>query len=104
MQSLLNHINELRIFENQRKGWLVLSVFVIICVIGIIVCWNTIQQNNLVWLVSSIGLIISTVWWYWTMRFIRLIIVIRQEESMILLELIKEICKIKQIVWTDFKK
>ena len=66
-----NHIEKLQNFDRERKSWLVLSAFVSIGAIGVIFGWNAVQTNHLIWVVSSLGLVIAVIWWYWTTRLIR---------------------------------
>ena len=89
------HIEELHIIDSQRKGWLVLSAVVTAGVLGIIFGWNAVQQYHLVWLVVSGGLIISMIWWYWTMRLIRHLIHYKVTESEILIDIVTDIRAIK---------
>lgn len=97
-KKLKKHIEELHIIDSQRKGWLVLSAFVSIAVLGIIFGWNSVRENQLVWLVVSLGLVVSMIWWYWTMRLIRHLINYKVAESEILTDVVKEIRYIKREV------
>jgi hypothetical protein len=95
-KKLRQHIEELHIIDSQRKGWLVLSAFVASGVLGIIFGWNSVQEYHLVWVVVSLGLIISMIWWYWTMRLVRHLIHYKVTESEILTDIVKEIQYIKR--------
>jgi ABC-type bacteriocin/lantibiotic exporter with double-glycine peptidase domain len=92
------HIEELHIIDSQRKGWLVLSAFVASGLLGIIFGWNAVQQYHLVWLVVSGGLIVSMIWWYWTMRLINHLIHYKVTESEILSDIVEDIREIKNEV------
>jgi hypothetical protein len=92
------HIEELHIIDSQRKGWLVLSAVVAAGVLGIIFGWNAVQQYHLVWLVVSGGLIVSMIWWYWTMKLIRHLIHYKVTESEILIDIVADIRAIKNEV------
>jgi ABC-type bacteriocin/lantibiotic exporter with double-glycine peptidase domain len=101
------HIEELHIIDSQRKGWLVLSAFVASGLLGIIFGWNAVQQYHLVWLVVSGGLIVSMIWWYWTMRLINHLIHYKVTESEILSDIVEDIRMIKNEVrksYTDSRK
>ena len=101
------HIEELHIIDSQRKGWLVLSAFVASGLLGIIFGWNAVQQYHLVWLVVSGGLIVSMIWWYWTMRLINHLIHYKVTESEILSDIVEDIRTIKNEVrksYTDSRK
>jgi len=93
-----NHIEKLQNFDRERKSWLVLSAFVSIGAIGVIFGWNAVQTNHLIWVVSSLGLVIAVIWWYWTMRLIRHLIEHKIVESNILQELVEDIRHIKEEV------
>jgi predicted membrane channel-forming protein YqfA (hemolysin III family) len=97
-KKLRKHIEELHIIDSQRKGWLVLSAFVASGVLGIIFGWNTVQEHRLVWAVVSLGLIISVIWWYWTMRLVRHLIHYKVTESEILTDIVQDIRYIKKEV------
>jgi ABC-type bacteriocin/lantibiotic exporter with double-glycine peptidase domain len=96
------HIEELHIINSQRKGWLVLSAFVAVGLLGIIFGWNAVQQYHLVWLVVGGGLIISMIWWYWTMRLITHLIHYKVTESEILIDIVQDIRMIKDEVRKTF--
>lgn len=95
IQELRLHIEELKKIDSHRKVWMFLSAFVVATVIGIIFRWDYVMQSKFVWLVSSLGLTISMVWWYWTMRLVRYIVHYKSTEAIILQELIDEIRFIK---------
>lgn len=84
--------------ENDRKFWLRVSSFVCVIIISVIWNWDFVQVQHLQWVVISIGLTVSAVWWYWTMRLIRLIITQRIQEIHILNEVIHEIRNVKSDV------
>ena len=92
------HIEELHIIDSQRKGWLVLSAFVATGILGVILGWNMIQKYHLVWVIVSGGLLISMIWWYWTMRLIRHLIHYKVTESEILEDIVSDIRSIKREV------
>lgn len=94
--SINKHIQQLEKFDQQRKNWLRLSAFVVISVLGIIWDWELIKQYRLVWWFGVAGLIISVLWWYWTMIVIRLLIEHRRDETEILFEIVSDIKEIKK--------
>jgi hypothetical protein len=93
-----NHIETLKKFDQERKSWLVLSAFVAVGILGIIFGWNAVQTNHLIWVVSSLGLIIAVIWWYWTMRLIRHLIEHKIFEAVILQDIVEDIRHIKDEV------
>jgi ABC-type bacteriocin/lantibiotic exporter with double-glycine peptidase domain len=92
------HIEKLNEISNQRKGWFFLSFFVSISIIGIIFGWNFIHENQFFWILTCLGLLISMIWWYWTIKVLRHLLEHKKMESEILGEIIEEIRKIKDEV------
>ena len=89
-------IQTLRQFEKERKLWMALSAIVIISVLGIIFDWATIYQYKLEWLVGAGGLLLTIVWWYWTMRITKELITIKIKDREILQEVIEDIKHIRK--------
>lgn len=100
---LTNHLKNLKAFDNQRKGWLLLSAFVIVSILGILFL-PQIHPSYAIWILSSLGILLGVVWWYWTMRLIRFIIQYRIEESEILRDLVVDIKSIKTEVQKGLTK
>jgi hypothetical protein len=96
------HIETLHRINNQRKGWLILSATVMVVIAGIILDWTILHSTNIIWLSVSLGLFVSVIWWYWTMRLIQHLITFKIIESKILDELIQEIRYIKTEVKNVF--
>jgi ABC-type bacteriocin/lantibiotic exporter with double-glycine peptidase domain len=92
------HIKQLQNFDQERKSWLVLSAFVAVGVLGVMFGWNAVQTNHLIWVVSSLGLVVAVAWWYWTMRLIRHLIEHKIVESTILQEIVEDIRHIRDEV------
>lgn len=92
------HLEKLHQFDNERKGWLALSAFVVATIIGIVFGWNLVIQNHLLWLIVSGGLTISAIWWYWTMRVIRHLIQSKHDEYIILNDIVLTVQEIKENV------
>ena len=95
---LKKHLDKLHAFDNERRAWLVLSAFVVISVLIIILGWDAVTHSKIIYLVGTIGLILSVTWWYWTMRLIRYLVHYKTTEAVILQELVEEIHYIKQQV------
>ena len=79
-----------------------LSAGVVITVIGMIFYWDYIFQSKFIWFTTSMGLLTSMVWWYWTMRLIRYLVHYKATEALILEELIREIQIIKREVSKNY--
>ena len=90
-KKIARHLNHLKLFDNQRRSWLALSAFVVLSVGSIIWNWYKFDQSNLIWIPIVLGLTVSVVWWYWTMRLIKDLIQQRREESEILVDIISHI-------------
>ena len=97
-KKLSRHLNHLKLFNNQRKAWLGLSIFVIVAAGKIIFDQTVLDSHHYVWAMVSAGLIVSIVWWYWTMRLVRQLIDHRMEESEILVDIVNTIKDIKEDV------
>lgn len=100
MEKIKNHVNELKRIDSQRKKWLFLSMFVSFSVVGMIFEWEYIHTHRLVWVLTSIGLLVSVCWWYWSMRLIRHLINFKIVESEILGDIVKGV----RVVQTDVQK
>lgn len=79
----------------ERKFWLLVSGFVVAVIISLIWQWSHIRQNHLELAFISAGLTLGVVWWYWTMRLIRLTIYHRHLEIEVLKDVVTEIKEIK---------
>jgi K+/H+ antiporter YhaU regulatory subunit KhtT len=90
------HRDALAKLERQRILWLRLSAFVAAVVLAVVLQWNTIHGSKLQWIITSAGLTISVVWWYWTMSVIRQIITFRINEAKVLANIVGDVQDIKQ--------
>jgi len=98
-KTLSHYLTELQAINKQRKYWLVLSMFVVIIISYIIFDWTKITKDQwYFWILISLGLTISVVWWYWTMRVVRIMLHHRLEETEILHDLVLDIKDIKKNV------
>lgn len=99
MDPLLQHQQDLKNLSNQRRHWMFLSCLVVIVVISIIFKWEYLHQSHLLlWTVVSLGLTVSMVWWYWSMRLIKQLLDYRILESRILFDIYLTIGEIKKDV------
>ena len=104
MEKILeNRLNELKKLNFQRKAWLGLSFFVMISISFIIFDTKDLINYGLVWPFAILGIIVSAVWWYWTMLVVRKIIEHKKEETELLIELVNTIKEIRKYVFTAFK-
>jgi uncharacterized membrane protein len=97
MASKLEKIKkDLTRFNKERKFWLLVSGFITAAAVAISLEWNEIlTSHTTIWLVVSVGLIISVIWWYWTMKIVKTILQHRYQEVEILHDLIVDIKEIK---------
>ena len=89
-------IQTLRQFEKERKLWMALSAGVLITIVFIIFDWPSLSQNNISWCVGAGGLLMSVVWWYWTMRITKELLTIKIQDRQILQEVIDDIKHIRK--------
>ena len=101
MEHLQAYKKKLQAFNWQRRGWLILSCFIAGVSAGIIFSWDRIVSDHLVWLTVSLGIMLSIIWWYWSMRLIRFVLQYKTEESIVLLEIVEEIRDIKKTIQRD---
>jgi hypothetical protein len=82
----------------ERKLWLILSVLVVAASVISFLGWDSIQVHHLQWVFVTSGILISMIWWFWTMRLIRIILNHRLVEIEILQEIVNDIRDIKNNV------
>lgn len=96
MASKLNIIKQsISKLNIERKLWLALSGLVIAASFVLFLGWNTIQINHLQWVFVTSVITVSIIWWFWTMRLIRIILNHRLVEVEILHEIVNDIKEIK---------
>lgn len=96
MTAKLNTLKEnIERFEHSRKFWLRISLLVVVVVNGIIWGWDKVHESRWAWILTSLGLTIGVVWWYWTMKLIRITLNHRYDEIEILKDLVSDIKSIK---------
>lgn len=97
---LKKHLDKLHAFDNERRAWLILSAFVVLSVLGIIFSWDAVTHSKTIYLIASLGLVLSVTWWYWTMRLVRHLLESKTEEY----ELLSEVVEMVRDVKSDVKK
>ena len=97
-------LEELKEINRQRIAWLKISGFVALAILIIIIDWTYVKHTPWGWGVISLGLILSIVWWYWTMMVIRKLIDQKSLETASLIEIINDIKEIKKEVQENFKR
>ena len=95
---LKKHLDKLHAFDNERRAWLVLSAFVVISVLIIILGWDAVTHSKIIYLVGTIGLVLSVTWWYWTMRLVRHLLESKTEEYTLLSEIVQMVRDVKNDV------
>lgn len=96
IENLQVHIQKIKQFNKDRITWLRLSGFVIIAIFLTIIDWMFINNQNFNWLLISSGLLLSAIWWYWTMKLVRELLNHKTTEIEILSEIILDIKEIKK--------
>lgn len=101
MESRLKiHLDKLHAFDNERRAWLVLSSFVVVSVLGIIFSWDAVTHSKIIYLIGTLGLVLSVTWWYWTMRLVRHLLESKTDEY----QLLTEVVEMVRSVQDDVKK
>lgn len=96
--TLKNHTKEIHIFNKERVYWLRLSGFVAIAILLILADWAFIGIGSVHWVLIGTGLVLSVIWWYWTMKLVRQLLNHRMTEVEILSDIIDEIREVKKSV------
>ena len=95
---LKKHLDKLHAFDDERRGWLVLSAFVVATVLGIIFEWDHVVSSKYIWLIGSLGLVLSVSWWYWTMRLVRHLLESKNDEYQLLTDIVEMVKEVKKEV------
>jgi hypothetical protein len=90
---------KLKKLNKEHKLWIRVSLFVCISILLVIHNWNEIHYYHTEWAFVSIGMLLTSIWWYWVMRVIQLMLIQQQLEIEILNDTVKSIQQIK----TDIK-
>ncbi len=98
VDKLKTGIEKLETLNKQRIIWLRLSGFVVIAILAIIFDWHYVQDTKWEFLVFSSGMILSVLWWYWTMIILRHLIEQKKAESAVIIDIVEDIREIKESV------
>jgi len=101
---ILQNLKTLNKINKQRICWLRVSGLVVAFSLLILFKWNYLMTSNLIWAAAAFGIVITVVWWYWTMVIIRKLLAFKTSEAEILTEIISEIREIKQEVTKTFNQ
>lgn len=91
LKKLKNNIEKIQRYNFHRKIWLMASVCIIAIMLGIMLKWEYIIHSKILWVLTIFGMTVTAAWWYWTMAFIRQMITVKAEESVILLTLLQDV-------------
>jgi ABC-type dipeptide/oligopeptide/nickel transport system permease subunit len=94
--TLTRHLEELKHLTAERKAWMVLSALIITVVLVLVFDSNELRDSGLLWPVGTTGVLLAVVWWYWVMRTIRQLIKHREEETIVLIEIIDSVKEIRE--------
>lgn len=89
--------------NQHRRWWLFASSLVFVGIITLIFAWDALNQfgtKSIWWVITSLMLILSVNWWYWTMRVMLRLISHQKMEFAIIRELLFDIKELK----TDLKQ
>jgi cell shape-determining protein MreC len=104
MSILQDQYLELKAIDKYRKLWLLLSSMVVSVILFVIFSWNDENSQGLIWVFSTLGILLSVVWWYWTMRMIRVLVIHRLTELQILKDLYHDIKILKSEIQKKLPK
>lgn len=97
MHSLVKeNLKKIDDLEKERIFWLKISAFVVFISTLMIFNWKYFVQAELIFTVTSIGIFITIIWWYWTMNIIKKLIQIKLSETLLLDELTSTTKDIKE--------
>lgn len=82
-------------FEKNRIFWLRLSGFVCVVMIIMIFQWDRIMVSHTQWVFVSLGIIVSSSWWYWIMKLVRANLKQMKNSAIMLDEVIVDIGSLK---------
>ncbi len=95
-KQLINNLKNLNRLNNERIFWLKFSSLISLLAILILLTWDYLIISNAIWFVAGFAIIVTIIWWYWTMTIIRKIIGFKTIETELLGELIKDIRDLKE--------
>jgi len=99
---LLQHLEELKEMNWQRRAWLMLSALVLIVIVFLVFDNSTLEHQRLIWPFGVLGITLSVVWWYWSMRLIGRLITHRKEETEVLLDICESVKEMRDEVRKSF--
>jgi hypothetical protein len=93
-------LDTLHSLNKERVFWLKISIFIVLTLLLTIFNWGYLADTNIVYILTSLGLTISIIWWFWTMMIIRKLITFKIAET----ELLKDIVDNVQYVREKLQK
>lgn len=93
------HEQDIEKIHKQRRLWLWASSVVLVGIIFLIFSWDWIDHfhsSKIWWVITSMMLIISVNWWYWTMRVVRITLCHQQVAHGILKSILLDISEFKK--------
>jgi len=94
-----NSNNFIRNYLIQKKSWIRFSIFFVILILLAILEWEQIMNlkyQPVQFFIFGFFIIVSVIWWYWTMSMIKKLLTMRQLEVKILEDLVKDINQVKK--------
>lgn len=95
---LFDHRTYLKLLKAQHTHWIKFSVVFVIMMILIEYFWTEILEldSHLLWyIITAVLISVAALWWYWTMYSVAAIIADRDNEILVLRDIIKSIQQVK---------
>ena len=95
----INSNNFIKRYFTQKKLWMGFSFIFVILILLAILEWEQIMNlkyQPVQFFIFGFFIIVSVIWWYWTMSMIKKLLTMRQLEVKILEDLVKDINQVKK--------
>jgi len=101
VEHLKKYTQECEEFERQRRAWLRISGFVAVAILLIIADWGYVQNSKHLWILFSVGTVLSLVWWYWTMMVIRRMLTHQRAITDVMIDMFSAVKEVKETIRQD---
>jgi hypothetical protein len=90
------NLDTLHNLNKERLFWLKISIFIVLISLLSIFNWEYLVETNIVYILVSLGIIISIIWWYWTMMIIRKLITFKIVETELLNDIVNDVRYVRE--------
>lgn len=93
------NLYRIRKFEYQRVLWVRLSfLFLVIIAFSILFYKDIVESQSIILYLGIVGFVLplAVIWWYWTMRLIKIMLKLRQDEITILNGIVLDVKDMKE--------